>query len=138
MFQRNQGPTFGLGNTRTRLGYQTNIGGHPQWEIVSGKVISSRNATDVFHGNEILEVSVVNASLMDVPSVLLGRQKIQLQSGQRFPIRFQFYYDKSRAGPGHGGRTMQARITNYNGQLLYINDTQTPLKHNVKIDVKQV
>ncbi|CAF1394052.1 unnamed protein product [Rotaria sp. Silwood1] len=138
MFQRNHRSAFGIGHTRTRSGYQTNIGGHPQWEIVSGKVVSSRNSADVFHGNEILEVSVVNASLMDAPSILLGRQKIRLQAGQRFPIRFQFYYDKSRAGPGYGGRTMQVRITNYNGHLLYINDMQTPLKHNVKIDVKRV
>jgi hypothetical protein len=72
-------------------GNQTNAGVNPQWEMVRGKVISSINSSDVFRGNEILEVSVVNASLMDAPSILLGRQQIQLQPGQQFPIRFQFY-----------------------------------------------
>jgi uncharacterized lipoprotein YbaY len=110
---------------------------YPQWEIVHGKVVSRMNSTDVFRGNEILEVSVVDASLMDAPSRLLGRQKIRLHPGQRFPVRFEFQYDKSRAGPGYGGLTMQARITNAYGQLMYINDTHTPLKNNVKIDVKR-
>ena len=134
MFQRNHG----YGNTNIGSNYHTQSVRYPQWELISGKVVSYRNSTDVFRGNEILEVSVVDASLMDAPSVLLGQQKIPLQSGQRFPIRFQFYYDKSRAGPGYGGRMMQANVKNISGQLLYVNDTQTPLKHNVKIDVKRV
>ncbi|CAF1198004.1 unnamed protein product [Adineta steineri] len=114
------------------------IGMNPQWEIVRGKVLSSTNAYDIFNGDEILEVSIVDASRMDVASILLGRKKIPLQSQQYFPIRFQFYYDKSRAGRGFSGLTMQARITNSNGQLLYINDTHTPLTNNVKIDVKRI
>jgi len=138
MFQGYRGFTTGYGNQNIGLTHQTNAGLNPQWEIVRGKVVSSINSGDVFRGNEILEVSVVNASLMDAPSTLLGRQKITLQPGQQFPIRFQFYYDKSRAGQGYGGRTMQARITNPNGQLIYINDTQTPLKNNVKIDIRRV
>ncbi|CAF1253826.1 unnamed protein product [Rotaria magnacalcarata] len=134
MFQRNHG----IGNTNIGSTHQAQSVRYPQWELISGKVVSYRNSTDVFRGNEILEVSVVGASLMDAPSVLLGRQKILLQPGQRFPVRFQFYYDKSRAEPGYGGRMMQANVTNINGQLLYANDTQTPLKHNAKIDVKRV
>lgn len=110
----------------------------PQWEIVRGKVTSSMNSSDVFRGNEILETSVVDASIMDVSSTLLGRQRIQLQPGQKFPVRFEFYYDQSRTGRGHGGRTMQARITNTNGQLLYINDTHTEFQSEVKIDVRRV
>jgi uncharacterized lipoprotein YbaY len=131
MFQGYHGFPMGSGN-------QKNAGVNPQWEIVRGKVISSMNSSDVFRGNEILEISVVNASLMDAPSILLGRQQIQLQPGQQFPIRFQFYYDKSRAGQGYGGLTMQARITNTNGQLMYINDTHTALKDNVKIDIRRI
>ncbi|CAM4797728.1 unnamed protein product [Rotaria magnacalcarata] len=134
MFQRNHG----IGNTNIGSTHQAQSVRYPQWELISGKVVSYRNSTDVFRGNEILEVSVVGASLMDAPSVLLGRQKILLQPGQRFPVRFQFYYDKSRAEPGYGGRMMQANVTNINGQLLYANDTQTPLKHNAKIDVKRL
>ena len=131
MFRGYQGYSIGSG-------YRTNAGVNPQWKIVRGKVVSSRNSVDVFREYEILEVSVVDASLMDAPSVLLGQQKIRLQPGQRFPIRFQFYYDKSRAGPSPHGLSMQASITNNYGQLMYVNDTQTPLKNNVKIDVRRV
>jgi len=138
MFQGYHGFSVGSSNRMTGLGGQVNTSINPQWEIVRGEVLSSRNSADVFRGNEILEVSVVNASLMDAPSTLLGQQKILLQPGQQFPIRFQFYYDKSRAGPGYRGLTMQARITNTYGQLIYINDTHTPLKDNVKIDIKRV
>ncbi|CAF5227586.1 unnamed protein product, partial [Rotaria magnacalcarata] len=108
MFQRNHG----IGNTNIGSTHRAQSVRYPQWELISGKVVSYRNSTDVFRGNEILEVSVVGASLMDAPSVLLGRKKILLQPGQRFPIRFQFYYDKSRAEPGYGGRMMQANVTN--------------------------
>jgi uncharacterized lipoprotein YbaY len=138
MFQGYHGFPVGSGNQRMGLGHPINAGINPQWELVRGKVLSSINSADVFRGNEILEVSVVDASLMDAPSTLLGRQKISLQPGQQFPIRFQFYYDKSRAGPGYRGLTMQARITNTTGQLMYINDTHTPLKDNVKIDIRRV
>lgn len=136
--QMNAGYPYGAGSQRTAYGRQMNTGGNPQWEVVKGKVVSFRNSADVFRGSEILEVSVVDASLMDAPSVILGRQKIPLQPGQPFPIPFEFYYDKSRAGPGSRGLTMQARITTANDQLMYINDTTTPLKRNVKIDVKRV
>jgi len=129
MFQRYQ---------RGRSSRETNSGINPQWKIIRGKVLSSGSSADIFRGDEILEVSVVDASLMDAPSKLLGRQQIPLQPGQQFPIRFQFYYDHSRAGPGYGGLTMQARITNRNNQLMYINDTHIPLKDNVKIDVKRI
>jgi uncharacterized lipoprotein YbaY len=138
MFQGYPGFPIGSGNQTRGFGQQTNAGPSPQWEIVRGTVLSSINSADVFRGNEILEVSVVNASLMDAPSILLGRQKIPLQPGQQFPIRFQFYYDKSRAGQGYGGLAMQARITSPNGRLMYINDTHTPLKNKVKIDVRRV
>jgi uncharacterized lipoprotein YbaY len=138
MFQGHYGFSGGYGNPMTGLGHQTNTGMNPQWEVVHGIVLSSRDPADVFHGNEILEVSVVDASRMDVSSILLGQQQIPLQRGQQFPIRFQFYYDKSRAGPGDRGLTMQARITNAYGQLMYVNDMHTPLRHNVKIDVKRV
>ncbi|CAM4830380.1 unnamed protein product [Rotaria magnacalcarata] len=120
MFQRNHG----IGNTNIGSTHQAQSVRYPQWELISGKVVSYRNSTDVFRGNEILEVSVVGASLMDAPSVLLGRQKILLQPGQRFPVRFQFYYDKSRAEPGYGGRMMQANVTNINGQLFAWIDSQ--------------
>ncbi|UJR14212.1 hypothetical protein I4U23_001205 [Adineta vaga] len=136
MFQGYRGYPYGSYYPTMGYGYQTNTtNNNSQWETVTGKVVSSRNSSDVFYGDEILEVSVVNASLMDAPSVVLGGQKIVLQPRQQFPIRFQFYYDKSRAGHGHGGLTMQARITKRNGQLVYINDTHTPLTNNVNIDV---
>lgn len=138
MFGRNNAPLYGYGSTNMGSFYQANPAQTPQWSLASGKVVSYTNSGDIFRGDEILEVSVVDASLMDVSSVTLGRQRIQLQYGQRFPIRFQFYYDRTRVGPGYGGSMMQARITKSNGQLLYINDTQTPLKNNVKIDVKRV
>ena len=91
-----------------------------------------------FAGDEVLEVSVADASLMDVASTLLGQQRILLRAGQRFPIRFQFYYDRSRARPAFGSSTMRARISSGNGRLQYINDTHTPLVNNVKIDVKRI
>ena len=138
MFQRYRGFSSGYGDQMGRFTGQTRTHNSPQWETAYGKVLSSVNRGDIFRGNEILEVSVVDASRMDVASITLGRQQIQLQPGQSFPIRFQFYYDKSRAGPGMHGLLMQARITNRNNQLLYINDTSIPLKNNVKIDVKRV
>ena len=110
----------------------------PQSATIRGKVISTRNASDVFRGNELLEVSVVDASRMDAPSILLGKQQIRLQTGQQFPIRFEFPYDKSRVGPGYGGCSLQARIIDGYGRLIYINDTHTEAKHRAKIDVRRV
>ena len=109
-----------------------------KWDMVRGKVLSSTVPTAVFRGDEILEVSVVDASRADASSILLGRQRIPLAYGQQFPIRFQFLYDKSRANDNHGSRTMQARITRRNGQLLFVNDTHIPWTSNVKIDVIKV
>ena len=122
----------------------TTLGGYPrrqappEWDIVRGKVLSSTVPAAVFRGDEVLEVSVVDASRADAPSILLGRQRIPLAYGQQFPIRFQFPYDKSRASPNFGSRSMQARITRRNGQLLFINDTLIPWKKNVQIDVIKV
>ena len=138
MYSRYYGHSYGSSNPTMSYGQQTHTASNAQWAAVRGKVVSAGHAADVFNGDEILEVSVVDASRMDVSSILLGQQRIQLNPSQRFPIRFQFYYDKSRAGQGFGGLTMQARITNRNGQLLYINDTHTSLTDNVKIDVKRV
>lgn len=110
----------------------------PQSEIVRGKVLSSRNGSDIFRGNEFLEISVVDASRMDAPSIPLGRQRIPLQAGQRFPIRFEVSYDKSRVGQGYGGCSLQARIVDGYGRLIYINDTRTEVKRKVNIDVRRV
>lgn len=138
MYSGYYGNPYGMYQPSSHRGHRAHGASHAQWEVVSGKVVSSSSHGMAFTGNEILEVSVVDASRMDAPSVVLGRQQIQLQPTQGFPIRFQFYYDKSRAGPGFGGEIMQARITNRNGQLLYINDTRTPLTSGVKIDVRPV
>jgi uncharacterized lipoprotein YbaY len=117
-------------------GFSTRPVSHP--EIVRGKVISSRNGSDIFRGNEILEISVVDASRMDATSIVLGRQRIPLQSGQQFPIRFEVSYDKSRIGHGYGGCSLQARIVDRYDRLIYINDTHTEVKHKVNIDVRRV
>ena len=136
MFQGYYGyPQYGTYGQNMGYGYHGSSTHQSQWDVISGNVVSSKNALDVFHGDEVLDVSVVDASRMDAPSITLGRQQIPLQSRQQFPIRFQFYYDKSRAGLGPGGLSMQARITRRNGQLLYINDTRTLLTPNVTIDV---
>ena len=118
------------------VGTRSHAAVQPQRKVARGKVISTTNARDVFRGDEVLEVSVSDASRMDVASTLLGRQRIPLQLGQQFPIRFQFYYDQSRAAPAFGSLTMRARIINGGGQLKYTNDTYTPLINNVKIDVR--
>jgi hypothetical protein len=47
MFRGYQGYSMGSG-------YRTNAGVNPQWEIVRGKVVSSRNSVTVFSGYEIL------------------------------------------------------------------------------------
>ncbi|CAF0738410.1 unnamed protein product [Adineta ricciae] len=136
MFQGYYGyPQYSTYGQNMGYGYHRNSAHHSQWDVITGNVMSFKNASDVFHGDEVLEVSVVDASRMDAPSITLGRQQIPLQPRQQFPIPFQFYYDKSRAGLGPGGLSMQARITRRNGQLLYINDTRTPLTPNVTIDV---
>lgn len=105
---------------------------------VRGKVLSSRNGSDIFRGNEILEISVVDASRMDASSIVLGRQRIPLHAGQQFPIRFDVSYDKSRVGQAYGGCSLQARIIDGYGRLLYINDTRTEVKRKVNIDVRRV
>ncbi len=40
-------------------GYRTNAGVNPQWKIVRGKFVSSRNAVDVFRGYEILVLQTI-------------------------------------------------------------------------------
>ncbi|UJR32495.1 hypothetical protein I4U23_019957 [Adineta vaga] len=103
-------------------------------EIIRG-TITSKDSSHVFEGGETLDVSVVDASRMDAPSITLGETKITLKQGQTFPIEFEFSYDKSRVGQGYGGASMQSRIIDKKYKLIYVNDTRTPLVENVAINV---
>ena len=93
---------------------------------------------DTFNGNEVLEVQVQDCSRMDAPSVTLGEQKITLKKGDKFPISFGVEYDEEAASqvPDYGF-TMDARIEDGNGELLYTNDTRTSARSD-KIEVKKV
>lgn len=108
----------------------------PEWKSIRGKIISKRDPMRIFRGDEILKVYAIDASRTDVTCIFLGSQKIRLRSGQTFPIRFEFFYDQSRATSSQAELSMQASIVNLNGVLLYANDTQTSLINNVKIDLK--
>ncbi|CAF4321438.1 unnamed protein product, partial [Adineta steineri] len=85
-----------------------------------------------------LKVSTVDASLADAPSIQLGNQNITIQQGQSFPIPFEFSYDKSRARVDGNGVLVEARITDKNYRLIFLNDTRTQAVDNVTVDVIQV
>ena len=103
-----------------------------------GQVTCPTNPGHVFNGNETLTVEVINASLMDAPSVTLGEQNIQLSAGQSFPITFNFSFDESRAGPGFGGRNVTASIKDSNNKLLYTCMVRTDVADNVDVVVEKV
>jgi uncharacterized lipoprotein YbaY len=105
---------------------------------VKGQVTFPAGSAEPFKGNETLKVSVVDASRADAKSTSLGVQTILLQSGQSFPIEFDVSYDSSRVGRGPGGSLLNARIEDDSGNLLYWNDTRTPVADGVQIKVVKI
>lgn len=134
----NQGFLYGRNYDReVVVAHQGISHGNHKWKTVRGVVVSYITPNEVFRGGEILEVSVVDASIHNKVSTLLGREKIQLQPGQQFPIPFQFQYHKPLSSKGvFHHLKMQARITDGSGQIMYINNVHTPVKRNVKVAVK--
>jgi len=107
-------------------------------ETLSGEVVSSAGPDGGFQGNETLIVSAEDTSRACAASISHGQQSISLQRGQKFPIKFYLPFDKSSAEKVPGGLTVNARIEDKNGKLLYINDTRTKLVDNVQIEVIKV
>lgn len=72
----------------------------------------------------VIEVTLEDVSLQDVPAVVLDRQTIRAQ-GQQVPIPFRLRYDPLRLNTAHT-YAVRARITE-NGQLRWTSDTHTPV-----------
>ncbi|CAF1138851.1 unnamed protein product [Adineta steineri] len=91
-----------------------------------------------FNGNEILTVSVQDTARMGAPAITLGQQEITLKKGDKFPINYNVQYNEEEASkvPDYGF-TLNARIEDNNGTLLYTNDTRTSARDN-KIEVIKV
>ena len=84
------------------------------------------NGAITFSGDQALpedavaQVQVNDTSLADAPAVTLGEQVISNPGS--FPIPYEVCYDPAEIQGGHT-YTMQARIEDSAGNLLYINDT---------------
>lgn len=103
---------------------------------VSGEVVlSGLLTTGEIKGDETLKISVIYAPKGDAPSVSLGEEKISLQKGQTFPIKFQASYNPPKAGSDLSHLLVNARIQNPAEKLLYVNATQTPLVDDVIVKV---
>jgi putative lipoprotein len=89
----------------------------------------------------IVQVQIQDTSLADAPAKVIGEQTIE-NPGQ-VPIPYEVCYDSNQIEDNHT-YTMSARITDSEGNLLWINDTAIPVITNgnptedVEIPVIQV
>ncbi|MFN3595841.1 MAG: YbaY family lipoprotein [Rubricoccaceae bacterium] len=89
----------------------------------------------------VVEVTLEDVSLQDMPAAVLDRQTIRPQ-GQQVPIPFRLRYDPLRLNTAHT-YAVRARITE-DGQLRWISDTHTPVitqghpVRDVEVRVRQV
>lgn len=70
------------------------------------------------------QISLLDTSLMDAPAKEIG--VLVIANPETFPIPYEVCYDPSLIRENHT-YTMQARIENSAGSLLYINDTAIPV-----------
>lgn len=74
----------------------------------------------------VTTVQLIDVSLADAPAVVLGEQRIV---GGQVPIPYTVAYDPTAVQPNHS-YSMSARITDAQGQLLFISDTIIPVLTN--------
>lgn len=83
------------------------------------------NTNQLIPEGSVLTTNVKDISLMDVPAIYLGTQKIL--NPKQFPINFEFEYDTSKSvGLSYA---IDARIE-LNGKLIFCNDTNFGLEHS--------
>lgn len=92
-----------------------------------------------FTGDEILYIFVRDSLQHDVDCIELGSKTIQLRPGQAMPIYFQCAYNPNQAHMNFeemkvipGSLTLSATIER-NDEILYINNTDTPLLDRIDI-----
>jgi len=89
----------------------------------------------------VVQVQIQDTSLADAPAKVIGEQTIE--SPGQVPIPYEVCYDSSQIEDNHT-YTMSARISDSEGNLLWINDTAIPVitngnpTENVEIPVIQV
>lgn len=89
----------------------------------------------------VVNVQIQDTSIADAPAEVIGEQTIE-STGQ-VPIPYEICYDPDQIQDNHT-YTMRARITDSQGNLLWINDTAIPVitngnpTENVEIPVVQV
>ncbi|CAF0876512.1 unnamed protein product [Rotaria sp. Silwood1] len=110
---------------------------------VHGEIIIKGEQAN-FHGDEILDVSVRDTLRYDAECIILGSANIRLHQEQQMPIKYQCFYDPSKAHMKFeqiksipGGITLLASIER-NGQLLYANDTDLSLAEEVNIELVKI
>jgi hypothetical protein len=106
--------------------------------------IKIKGIQPIFHGDEILYISVRDSLRHDVDCIELGSKMIFLKKEQLLPIDYQLFYSPYRAHMKFdeiktipGGITLSARIERYD-QLLYINNTSIPLAKHVDIQLVKI
>lgn len=104
--------------------------------LVKGKVACASAPTDT--GDQTLEVTIRDVSLMDAPSILLAQQTIQLRWPWSFPVEFAIELDtKDIIENPWKSFSVSARITrNSNERLTYISDTRIDLVDQNTMTIK--
>lgn len=106
--------------------------------------VKLKDQTETFNGDEILFIAVRDSLRYDAECIELGLRTINLEKGQKAPIFYQCSYDPNLAHMKFdeiksipGGITLSAGIER-NGQLLYTNDTDSPLADQVDITLVKI
>ena len=94
-------------------------------ECVTGDVVYRQKIA--LPQDAVVQIQIINASLMDAPAEVLGEQIIT-EPGQ-VPIPYEVCYDPSEINDNLM-YSVSARITNGSGDLLFISDTVTPVITN--------
>ena len=108
--------------------------------VVSGTITSAD--TDTLPENTQITVQIQDVSLQDAPATVIGEQTIDA-GGQQLPISYEVAYDPSEIDD-QASYSMQVRIEDGDGNLLFINDTSIPVitndnsTENVEVPVIQV
>jgi len=76
----------------------------------------------------VLQVTLQDVSLADAPAIVIGAQ-IYRTDGAQVPLPYTVYYQPEIIQEGRT-YTVAARITDADGNLLFINDTSTPVINN--------
>lgn len=109
---------------------------------VTDNLIPSPTATwtALVDANSTIVVTLQDVSLMDVPSVEIGRQTIKVTKDRNFPIAFRVGYDPKKVARMGLRYTVSGAIYSQFGLLTWVSDTATfvIIKSNPTKDVKVV